>query len=138
MTQEDFALLRESLEQAVAFKQGDRVATKRKTMKTIDEFFEEQKIRLPIGAYPVEEISLSVPLSELVRKYCDPPLGAEHFFPKLFGKYGYTYAGICDGWNWTGETLDIAPEDDLWKMLAITSTYWYLNYQKWFDEMRSK
>ena len=138
MTKEDFSLLRKSLEQAVAFKQGDKVAARSKTIQTIDEFFEKQKIRLPIGVYPVEEIGLSVPLPELVRKYCVPPLGAENYFPKLFGKYGYTYTGICDGWNWTGETLDLAPEEELWKMLAITSTYWYLNYQKWLNEEMSK
>lgn len=134
MTKEDFTLLRESLEQAVAFKQGDKTSGRRETMQTIDEFFEAQSIRLPIGAYPVKEISLNVSLTDLIKKYCIPPLGAENFFPKLFGKYGYTYAGICDGWNWIGEALDLAPEEDLWKMLAITSTYWHLNYQKWFNE----
>jgi len=75
-------------------------------------------------------------LYEFVKEWCTPMLGAENYFPDLFGKYGYTFTGICDGWWWLEDRLKDAPEKDLWQMLAIASTYWMLNYEKWYDDLR--
>lgn len=69
-----------------------------------------------------------------------PPLGAEnlHF---LFRKYGYTYTGICDGWNWY-PIIKEATDEELWLMSSLCNEYWckfyewvnnekeYINYKK--------
>lgn len=84
------------------------------------------------------------PLVDIVAD-CSPWLGADHDFPELFGKYGYTYCGICDGFEFfrTGTINDIAKEHgykpldeatdvELWKMLALSNTYWLNSYREWY------
>lgn len=71
------------------------------------------------------------PLWKFVLNSINPPLGIETDFP-VFSKYGYTYTGICDGFNWNKEKLQNAPEIDLWQIIAISSRYWEVNYERWY------
>ena len=50
MTKEDFALLRESLEQAVAFKQGDKTAARLAIRSTEEDADNKQKLVLKNGS----------------------------------------------------------------------------------------
>ena len=50
MTKEDFALLRESLEQAVAFKQGDKTAARSAIRSTEEDADNKQKLVLKNGS----------------------------------------------------------------------------------------
>lgn len=87
------------------------------------------------------------PLCEFVKKRVTPPLGAEYIDP-VFKKYGYTYAGICDGWMWFTEEnigncrehgylpIEEAPEADLWKMMAISSRLWECKYKRWCEVLK--
>lgn len=74
---------------------------------------------------------------------CEPWLGADHDFPELFGKYGYTYCGIGDGFNFFRENtindvakehgykaLDDSTDVELWEMLALINTYWLNKYKE--------
>lgn len=107
-----------------------------RSAKTLTEMFEREKIGTSPGdSWSDRNIKIEK-LLDIVREYCVPMLGAEHAFPDLFGKYGYTFVGIGDGWQWNFAALQDAPEDDLWKMLAIGSTYWYINYARWYNEHR--
>ena len=78
-------------------------------------------------------------------KDSSPWLGADYDFPELFGKYGYTITGICDGWNWFTQDkitdharnngykpIEEATELELWKMLALSNTYLYNEYKEWY------
>ena len=98
-------------------------------MKNIIEFLDEQSKKLPPGGYAVKEIDTNVSTMALLKHFCVPPLGAEYYFPDLFGKYGRTFTGICDGWNWFDDSLKDAQETDLWKMIAITALYWQKFYE---------
>ena len=107
------------------------------TPHTLQELFENQmKKPNPGDVIYMQPIQQPNNLYEFVKEWCIPMLGAENYFPDLFGKYGYTYTGICDGWQWLKDRLKDAPEKDLWQMLAIASTYWMLNYEKWYDDLR--
>lgn len=90
-----------------------------------------------------------------------PWLGADNDYPELFGKYGYTFCGIGDGFRWyrvdpnteftyyqqaihdkaleIGKLpIDYATETELWKMLALSNTYWLNNYKEWLDKEEKK
>ena len=73
------------------------------------------------------------------------PLGAEEIDP-VFKIYGYSYFGICDGYNWiTRETIndkqienghkpiEDANELELWKIIGICSRYWESRYKEWYE-----
>ena len=93
-------------------------------------------------------------LVELV-VHSTPWLGADYDYPELFGKYGYTFTGIGDGFRWlrkdpnteftfkqealndTAAThgykaIDDATELELWKMLALSERYWGNCYKEWY------
>lgn len=107
--------------------------------ETLWAFFEKQKkAPKPGSASEIERIETPENLPEFIKKWCIPMLGAESYFPKLFGQYGHTICGICDDWCWYDEKLEQAPESDLWAMLAISSTFWWLNYAKWYDDLKAK
>lgn len=109
------------------------------TPHSLQELFENQKKDNEPGAIDrMEPVKMPCELWMFVKEWCVPMLGAENYFPELFGKYGKTFTGICDGWWWLDERLKDASEKDLWEMLAIASTYWLLNYEKWFDKERTK
>lgn len=86
----------------------------------------------------------NINLLEEVR-HLTPWLGADTDIPELFGKYGVTYCGICDGWRWFTpdnltewaiangkKPLESATELELWQMLALSSLYWYNSYREWY------
>lgn len=77
------------------------------------------------------------PLWKFVLKNIVPPLGVELTFP-VFAKYGYTYSGICDGFQWKEDKLKEAPEIDLWQMIGISSRYWEVQYKRHFHRTSSK
>ena len=85
------------------------------------------------------------PLWKYVYKHINPPLGAEQRFA-IFDKYGFTITGIYDDYKWyTSDTIsaasrskgcvpiDEAPEYDLWKIIALTSRYWEVQYKRWLE-----
>lgn len=88
-----------------------------------------------------------------------PWLGADHDYPELFGKYGYTFSGIGDGFRWYRKdpnsaftckqvalnntamahgykAIDDATELELWKMLALLETYWCNSYIEWYNHKK--
>lgn len=84
-------------------------------------------------------------------KASSPWLGAECTFPSLFGKYGFTYGGICDGWQWLTKDniapnaakhgkkpLEMASELELWQMLAISNMYYNNCHSEWCDKAEKK
>lgn len=73
-------------------------------------------------------------LQELIEKYAVPPLGGEQIFD-VIGKYGYTFCGICDGFNWTSKLKEVT-ELDAWKMIALCSIYWENHYKEWLEQER--
>lgn len=77
------------------------------------------------------------PLWQFVSKSIVPPLGVETTFP-VFAKYGYTYGGICEGFQWKEDKLKEAPEIDLWQMIGIASRYWETSYKRWYNQTQSK
>ena len=75
-----------------------------------------------------------------------PPLGAENIHP-VFRKYGYTFSGIGDGWYWFREEeflneknvegvlpIEKASEEELWKIIAISNTYWMVFYKRHYED----
>lgn len=85
-----------------------------------------------------------------------PWLGADNDYPDLFGKYGYTFCGIGDGFRWfrkdpnikltynqialndkavanSYKAIDDATELELWKMLALSERYWSNCYKEWYE-----
>ena len=77
-------------------------------------------------------------LRQIILDYCVPMIGAEKYFPDLFGQYGYTFTGYGEGWQWNFVALQEAPEVDLWKMLAIASTCQMLMYQRYYNKMKAR
>lgn len=90
-----------------------------------------------------------------------PWLGADHDYPELFGKYGYTFTGIGDGFRWFRKdpntkltykqialndtaiahgykAIDDATELELWKMLALSERYFGRFYSECYDIERKK
>lgn len=89
-------------------------------------------------------------LCDFVINHCVPPLGMEAI-DDTFKKYGMTYCGICDGWYWfkkdnitqyaieTGhKPIEEATNEELWKMLAMSSMYWEGNYKEWYEKSEKK
>ncbi|NLE04997.1 MAG: hypothetical protein GX638_09370 [Crenarchaeota archaeon] len=89
-------------------------------------------------------------LCDFVIKYCVPPLGME-YIDDTFKKYGMTYSGICDGWEWFRKDkitqyalnnghkpIEDASNEELWKMLAMSSMYWEGNYKEWYAKSEEK
>ena len=77
------------------------------------------------------------PLWKFVKNKLVPPLGVETTF-NVFAKYGYTYSGLFEGFYWDEKALRHAPEIDLWKMIAISETYWRTKYEKLYDEEQKR
>lgn len=75
-------------------------------------------------------------LKELVEKFCVPPLGAENIFD-VFGKYGYTMFGVCEGFIWKDE-LKCVSELDAWKMIALSSIYWEAFYKELYERKENE
>lgn len=100
---------------------------------------------LPNMAYTIYNLEFdpsSYSLVGLVEKTV-PWLGADDDFPELFGKYGYTYCGISDGFNWFKKDtitkcalehghkpLEEASELEMWKMIALSYMYWHNSKNK--------
>ena len=89
-------------------------------------------------------------LLDKVRQSC-PALGWDSKYPNLFGKYGMTICGICDGWHWFEEDnitdtarnhghlpLTDASDTELMEMFAMTQDYWLEKYQEWLKNAREK
>ena len=108
------------------------------TVKTLADFFKREKQGYPPGSsWVCDPIEMPEHLLHIVIDYCQPMLGAEKYFPDLFGKYGATVAGFPESWwQWDFAALQQAPSADLWQMLAIASTYWYLQYQMRYESMK--
>lgn len=98
-------------------------------------------IRYNLGFKPYQ-----INLLEAVKE-SSPWLGAENSFPSLFGRYGFTYCGICDGWRWLTKDnitssaarhgkkpLEMASELELWQMLALSNIY----YNRYHSELCDK
>ena len=99
-----------------------------RTIRNLFDFEKDNKKEPHYYDIPISHLGL-----DTFKEYCTPMFGAENVEP--FGKYGYTFTGICDGWEWKDEELAKAPELDLWKMLAISETYWRINYERWYHEV---
>ena len=109
------------------------------SVKTLADFFKREKDGYATGSgwtcWPIEKPDH---LLDIFIEYCCPMLGAEKYFPDLFGKYGSTITGIGDFWQWDFAALSCASEQELWQMLAIANTYWFLCYQRWYDATEKK
>ena len=76
-------------------------------------------------------------------KKCVPDLGFDNKYPQLFGVYGMTVGGICDGFYWFDDKLTDygrqcghkplteATDMELLEMWAITQDYWLGKYKEW-------
>lgn len=84
-------------------------------------------------------------------KACTPQLGWDDKYPNLYGKYGITTCGICDGWHWFTEDniTDIARQHgylpitdatdmELLEMWAIANNYWLNRYEEWYKRSEEK
>jgi hypothetical protein len=89
-------------------------------------------------------------LCDFVVKHCVPQLGME-YIDDTFKTYGMTYTGICDGWEWFRKDkipqyaidkghkpIEEATNEELWKMLAMSSMYWEGNYEEWYEQSKRK
>lgn len=89
-------------------------------------------------------------LCDFVKKYCSPHQGME-FIDDTFKTYGYTGAGYFDGWWWREKDsitqwaieqghkpIEEATNEELWKMLAMTSMYWEGSYKEWYKKAEEK
>ena len=74
-------------------------------------------------------------LQELLKKFGYPCLGGESAF-EVIDKYGYTVCGICDSFEWKDTVKDIS-ELEAWKIIALSSIYWWKSYKNWLDRERS-
>lgn len=85
-------------------------------------------------------------LTDFVKKHIIPPYEAADLAPE-FNKYGMMVCGICDYWHWftkdnitkyairNGHSpIEEATEFELWKMIATTSRYWQVMYQRLYRE----
>ena len=108
------------------------------SVKTLPDFFKREKQGYPGGSsWIYTPIEMPEHLLHIVIDYCWPMLGAEKYFPDLFGKYGATVAGLPEcWWQWDMAALQQAPAADLWQMLAIASTYWCLKYQRNYEALK--
>lgn len=82
---------------------------------------------------------------------CTPSLGWDEKYPDLFGKYGMTMCGICDGWIWFEEDkitdyarekghkpITDATDTELLEIWAMASDYWLNKYEVWLRESEEK
>ena len=89
-------------------------------------------------------------LVDFIRYNIVPPLGAESY-DKVFKIYGYSYYGICDGYEWFTKDnitdtaikngykpLEEATELELWKIIAICSRYWKVFYERCYRDLEEK
>lgn len=89
-------------------------------------------------------------LCDFVIKYCVPPLGMEDI-DNTFKIYGMSVCGICDKWHWFTrdninqyaiekghKPIEYATNEELWKMLAMSSMYWEGSYKEWCDKSEQK
>jgi len=89
-------------------------------------------------------------LCNFVANHCIPPLGME-YIDDTFKIYGVTCSDICDRWEWFRKDkitqyaidnghkpIEDASDEELWKMLAMSSMYWEGNYQEWFDKSKDE
>ena len=83
--------------------------------------------------------------------HCTPNLGWDYEYPDLFGKYGLTICGICDGWRWFTEEnitdyarknghlpITDASTEELLEMWAVADHYWLECYEDWFRRSEQK
>ena len=80
-----------------------------------------------------------------------PALGWDTKYPKLFGKYGFTLVGVCDGWVWFDSDnitesarcsghlpLSDASDEELIEMLSMERGYWLDRYETWLKQAEEK
>lgn len=100
--------------------------------------------------YYTEEDIFNETLCDYVISHCVPQLGME-YIDDTFKTYGITYSGICDGWSWFREAnitqhaiekghkpIEQATNEELWKMLAMSSMYWEGQYKEWYKQSEKK
>ena len=106
-----------------------------------------------IGTLPCDEIyykyelngDISNLLDFVIKEVC-PPEGMESF-NKTFYTYGYGTYGVSDKWIWFKsdtitdyakehghKPIEEASELELWKMVALSSRYWHVSYQRWLRD----
>ena len=84
-------------------------------------------------------------------RHCVPGLGWEFKYPNLYGKYGITAPGLCDGWYWFAENnitdhardrgclpLTDATDMELFEMWAMADNYWLNKYNEWYNASTKK
>ena len=80
-------------------------------------------------------------------KCSTPCLGWDYKYPDLFGKYGCTISGICDGWHWYSayeayknghSPLTDATDNELLEMWAMADSYWLRQYTQWYKRSKEK
>lgn len=103
-----------------------------------------------IGVYPAKETKykynfngdmLNTNPRDFLINNVTVPMGAE-WMDKTFWTYGSTYSGIGDGWNWYRadslteygrneghKAIEEAADEECWKMIAIASRYYYVQYK---------
>lgn len=128
-----------------------------KTMKVGDNgrmtgIYPDIKDRQP---YEFDGNMLDGSLVDFILRNVTPMLGAEEY-DEVFKVYGYTYTGIGDGYSWFTnrenlpmymgtkindinrlkghKPIEEASELELWKIIAISSRYWEVNYKRWYYE----
>ena len=80
-----------------------------------------------------------------------PALGWDTKYPNLFGKYGFTLVGVCDGWVWFDSDkitesarcsghlpLSDASDEELLEMLSMERGYWMGRYETWLKQAEEK
>lgn len=80
-----------------------------------------------------------------------PALGWDTKYPNLFGKYGFTLVGVCDGWVWFNSDtitesarcsghlpLSDASDEELLEMLSMERGYWLDRYETWLKQAEEK
>ncbi len=80
-----------------------------------------------------------------------PALGWDTKYPNLFGKYGFTLVGVCEGWVWFDSDtitesarcsghlpLSDAGDEELLEMLSMERGYWLDRYETWLKQAEEK
>lgn len=80
-----------------------------------------------------------------------PALGWDTKYPNLFGKYGFTLVGVCEGWVWFDSDtitesarcsghlpLSDASDEELLEMLSMERGYWLDRYETWLKQAEEK
>ena len=84
-------------------------------------------------------------------RHCAPGMGWEFKYPDLFGRYGLTKTGTCEGWLWFEDSnisdyaiqeghrpLTYATNEELYEMLVIVYEHWCGEYQRWYYQEEEK